>query len=96
MAVSLSLERPLTPEDEELARKKARLAELTAQLADRELELASFRADVIHFEKRYLHPVGQRYAMLDELRAQIAEARAGQNVRRADAQEQVRQAGSQA
>jgi hypothetical protein len=65
-----------TPEDEELERKQASLAELEAQLADRELELASFRADLVHFEKRYLQTVGCRYAMLDDLMAQIAEARA--------------------
>lgn len=47
-------EKMLTPEDEELQRKKASLAELEAQLADRELELASSLADLVHFEKRYL------------------------------------------
>src|SRR5713226_7909713 len=85
-----------TPEDEELARKKARLAELEAQLADRELELASSRADLVHFEKRYLQTVGRRYAMLDELKAEIAEARARQNPDRPDARDQARQARSEA
>jgi hypothetical protein len=39
----LSIDKVLTPEEEELERKKAVLAELEAQLADNELELASFR-----------------------------------------------------
>jgi hypothetical protein len=72
-------EKLLTPEEDELARKKASLAGLEAQLADRELELASFRADLVHFEKRYLQTVGRRYAILDDLKAKIAEARARQN-----------------
>ncbi len=59
--MTLLPEKLLTPEDEELARKKASLAELEAQLADRELELASFRSDLVHFEKRYLLTVGRRY-----------------------------------
>ena len=42
----------LTPEDEELARKKASLAAIEVQLADRELELAACRADLNHFERR--------------------------------------------
>src|SRR5437868_15380107 len=74
-----SPEKPLTPEEEELGRKKARLTELEAQLADRELELASCLADLNHFEMRYLQTVGRRYALLDELKAKIAEARARQN-----------------
>lgn len=69
-------EKSLTPEDEELERKKARLAELESQLADRELELASLRAELVHFEQAYLRTVGRRYAILDELKAKIAEARA--------------------
>jgi hypothetical protein len=85
-----------SPEDEELERKKARLAELEAQLADRELELASFRADLVHFEKRYLQTVGRRYALLDDLKAKIAEAHARQNPHAQDARDQARQARSKA
>ena len=54
----------LNPEDEELARKTATLADLQTQLADRELELASLQADLAHFERRYLQTVGRRYAEL--------------------------------
>lgn len=89
-------QKALTPEDEELQRKKARLAELEAQLSDSELELASFRADLIHFEKRYLQTVGRRYALLDELKAKIAEARAKQNPRSQDARDHAQQARAKA
>ncbi len=91
-----SPEKLLTPEDEELERKKATLAELEALLADRELELASCLADLIHFEKRYLQTVGRRYALLDELKAKIAEANAQQNPRQQDARGRARQARSKA
>jgi hypothetical protein len=90
------LEKTLTPEDEELQRKKATLAQLEAQLADRELELASCLADLVHFENRYLQTVGRRYAILDDLKAKIAEARAQQNPRSQDAREHARQARSKA
>jgi hypothetical protein len=86
----------LTPEEEELSRKQAHLAALEAQLADRELELAAFLADLVHFEKRYLQTVGPRYAMLDELRAKIAEARARQNPHRQDVREQAQEARAKA
>jgi hypothetical protein len=86
----------LTPEEEELGRKKATLADLETRLADRELELASLRADLHHFEQRYLRTVGRRYALLDELKAQIAEARARQQPHSPDARDQARQARSQA
>ncbi len=94
--MSILSEKLLTPEEEELERKKARLAELEAQLADRELELASLRADLVHFEKRYLQTVGRRYAILDDLKAKIAEAQARQNPNRQDARDQARQARSKA
>jgi hypothetical protein len=94
--LSLLQEKLLTPEGEELARKKASLAALEAQLADRELELASLRADLTLFEKRYLQTVGRRYAMLDDLKAKIADARARQNPHKRDAREQARQARSKA
>jgi len=94
--LSQTIEKHLSPEDEELGRKQAVLAGLEAQLADRELELASLRADLIQFEKRYLQTVGRRYAILDELRAQIAEAHAHQNPERHNARDQARQARSKA
>ncbi len=86
----------LAPEEEELGHKRARLAELEAQLADRELELASCLAELHHFEKHYLQTVGRRYVLLDELKAQIAEARARQNPHNPDAHDQARRARSQA
>jgi hypothetical protein len=89
-------EKTRTPEEEELQRKKAILAQLEAQLGERELELASSRADLLHFEKRYLQTVGRRYAILDELRARIAETRARQDPHKGDAQEEARQARAKA
>ena len=94
--MALSPETSLNPEDEELERKKASLADLEAQLADRELELASLLADSVHFEKRYLQTIGRRYAILDELKAKIAETRARQNPDRPDVRDHARQARSQA
>src|SRR5438874_420409 len=85
-----------TPEEDELQRKQARLAELEAQLADRELELATLLADLVYFEKRYLQSVGRRYAILDELKAKIAEARARQNPQNQSARQEARQARAKA
>ncbi len=84
------------PEDEELDRKKARLAELEAELADRELELASLRADLLQFEKHYLQTVGRRYAILDDLKAKIAEARARQNPANQQARDKAKRARARA
>ena len=86
----------LTPEEEELARKRASLAALEAQLADQELALAACRADLNHFEKRYLQAVGRRYALLDQLKADIADAHAEQHPDDRAAREQAQQARSQA
>jgi hypothetical protein len=92
IAMSLLPEETLTTEEEELERKKARLAELEGRLADRELELASFRAELVYFEKSYLQTVGRRYAILDELKAKIAEARAKKEPRSDDASGKAREA----
>ncbi len=81
--MSLAPEKLLTPEEEGLQHKQATLAGLEAQLADRELELAAFVADLVHFEKRYLQTVARRHALLDELKARIAEARAQGSARAA-------------
>ena len=56
----------------------------------------SLLADLIHFEKRYLQTVGRRYATLDDLKAQIAEARARQNPQKPDARDNAKQARSKA
>jgi hypothetical protein len=87
---------PLTPEEEELASKRAQLAALEADLADRELDLAAVLADLNHFEKRYLKTVGRRYALLDQLKADLAEARARQHPDSPDAREQARHARAKA
>jgi len=59
------------PEDEELARLRARLAALKDELADRELELATHRRELLDFQLRYLAIVGTRFAELDRLVAEI-------------------------
>ncbi len=92
----LALEKLSSPEEEELERKKASLSALEAQLVERELELTSFLADLAHFEKNYLQIVGRRYAILDELKAHLAEARARQCPDSGDARDQARQARAQA
>jgi len=68
--------RKLTPEEEELLRKRDELASIRADLAERELELADFRAQLKSFEGRYLRQVGALYAELDHWEAKIAELEA--------------------
>lgn len=62
----------LLPEEEELARLRARMADVEDELADRELELATRRRELADFQTRYLAIVGTRMAELDQLGAQIA------------------------
>lgn len=63
----------LTPEQEELEKKKAELAELETELADKELNLATFQAELNAFEKEYMRIIGVRYTELDRIEAQIEE-----------------------
>ena len=65
--------RRLSPEEEELARKREELALLQAELAERELFLTNLRAELSAFEGQYLRQVGTLYAELDEWNARIAE-----------------------
>jgi hypothetical protein len=65
----------LSPEEEELAKKREELAILQAELADRELYLADLRAELAAFNGRYLREVGVLYAELDEWNARLAEFR---------------------
>jgi DNA-binding SARP family transcriptional activator len=65
--------RHLSPEEQELARKREELTILQAELIDRELFLANLRAELAAFEGRYLREVGVLYAELDDWKAKIAE-----------------------
>src|SRR5258707_10967220 len=66
----------LTPEEEELLRKREELASVRAALAERDLELADLRAQLKSFEGRYLRQVGVLYAELDDWEAKNAELEA--------------------
>jgi hypothetical protein len=63
----------ISPEEQELARKREELVILQAELTDRELFLANLRAELAAFEGRYLREVGVLYAELDDWNAKIAE-----------------------
>ena len=87
--------RRLSPEEEELARKRNELARLQSELAEQELLLASLQAELAAFEGLYLRRVGVLYAELDEWNARLAELRAeqaGSTVARAEAAEARAQA----
>jgi hypothetical protein len=74
--MTLEIVRKLTPEEEELLRKREELASVRAALAERELELADFRVMLKSFEGRYLRQVGVLYAELDDWEAKVAEIEA--------------------
>jgi hypothetical protein len=74
----------LSPEEVELANKKAELQRLSEDLAERTLEFEDIKLKVARFQKQYSSEVGSQYVRLDELRAQIAELRARQNPQRPD------------
>jgi hypothetical protein len=69
-----NITRTQTPEERELAAKNADLAALKMQLAQRELDFATLRVELHAFEQRYLRIVGVKFAEIDDLEAQIAEA----------------------
>ena len=74
--MSTAINRRMSPEEEELAKKREELALLQAKLADRELFLTNLRTELSAFEGLYLRQVGVLYAELDEWNARAAELRA--------------------
>jgi predicted nucleic acid-binding Zn-ribbon protein len=77
--MSREIVKKLTPEEEELLRKREELAGVRGALAERELELADLRAQLRSFEGRYLRQVGVLYAELDNWEAKIAQIEASLN-----------------
>lgn len=73
------LARTQTPEELELERYRRELDSLENELAEKELTRATLEADLGAFEAVYIRRVGTKYAELDELLAQIAEAQAASN-----------------
>jgi hypothetical protein len=67
-----------SPEEAELAGKKAELEKLSDSLAEKELDLEELKLTVSQFQHRYYSEVGKKYVELDELRARIAELKAKQ------------------
>jgi hypothetical protein len=88
--------RILTPEEEELGRKRTELAALELELSERELDRATLQVDLATFEKSYFEVVGRRYAELDQLEAAIAEGLASQNPRDQAAEERAKDARAKA
>lgn len=74
--MSGAIVRQLTPEEEELSRKREELTSIRATLAECELELADLRTHLKSFEGRYLRQVGVLYAELDDWDAKVAELEA--------------------
>lgn len=85
-----------TPEEQELSRKLSELDEFETELAKRELDLITLQAELHIFEATYIRTVGTRYAELDEVQAQIAEAKTRLKPKDKKTQEQAAQARSQA
>ena len=94
--MSIDLIRAQTPEEKELVRKLAELTVLQGELAQQELDLATLQAELHAFERMYLRIVGIRYAELDEIEAQIAEALAKAAPKNSEEQNRASQARSQA
>ena len=77
--MNTGIARRVSPEEEELARKREELALLQAELADHELRLTNLRTELASFEGQYLRQVGTLYAELDQWNAKIAERLAEQD-----------------
>jgi hypothetical protein len=85
-----------TPEEKELASKRQELEALQSQLADAELDFHTLHAQLAAFESQYFQIVGKRLARLDDLQAQVAEARAARSPKNEPLAEQASQARRQA
>lgn len=94
--MSTEITRRRMPEERELAMKLSELAALESELSQRELDLATLRAELHVFQAQYFRIVGIRYAELDEIEAQVAEAQARLSPGERETQERAKQARFQA
>lgn len=62
----------MLPEEQELLRLEGEQSALETQVISAELALETSKAEITKFQRRYYQTVGQLYAQLDELEAQIA------------------------
>ena len=64
---------PPAPEEQELLTKRLELAHLSEKLAQKELDLEEARLSLRQFHRRYFRTIGEKYVVLDDLLAQVAE-----------------------
>jgi hypothetical protein len=86
----------MLPEENELTRLEVEQAELKEQVTSAELALETTKTETAQFQHRYYHAVGRLYAQLDELDAQISNARMEQFPDDADIKARARAAKQQA
>ncbi len=82
----------LTPEEQELEAQRALAASLGLERTERELELATLRAELAQFDRLCRYRLAERYARLDELRAQLATVQAAKAPEQPAAQRRAEQA----
>jgi hypothetical protein len=83
-------------EQTEIAKKRRELAQLEALLEERKLELTTLQLDVNTFSSLHRIHIGSRYAILDEIEAQIAEVLAARDPLDKYSQENAKRAREQA
>jgi hypothetical protein len=88
--------RSQTPEEKELEVKQRELDALENELADKVLTRSTLEAELQTFEAEYARCVGVKYAELDELLAEIAEAAAKEDPEDLEKQESAQTARQQA
>jgi multidrug efflux pump subunit AcrA (membrane-fusion protein) len=96
MVERIAIVKSKLPEEQELDKKLKELGSLENILAQLELDLATRQEEVRVFELRYLTLVGKKMAMLDILRARVAELLSKQRPGDQVAKQEAKQARAQA
>jgi hypothetical protein len=77
--VTREISKTNTPEEQELHEKIKVLSKYESQLAQEELDLATLAAELQALNSRYTRIIGRKFAVLDRLKAEIAEFYVTQN-----------------